>query len=398
MRSRTLLIALLALAVAFVASAWRTQLGDYVDLANDNNAAPTIAALVDGDWDRAAENMPAQGMTSILLRVPFAAAGGSDKLWVYRLGSFGCMLLLVALVVVLDRRMQEAGRPPLYRLAIGVAMLLGPIGLAPLHSGHPEEIVGGVLCVAAVLAATGGRAVWAGILLGLAVGTKQWALLAVPVVLVAVAGPNLFDRRRLIATGVAAAVGAATVLPGILANPDRYEQTTGHLASTKRTYAQSLWWPIATKKSLNLDLGGGERRQIDVFALPGSLDRGKVTGLAVIAAFALGAWALFRRGGIADPMGLLAFLMTLRCAVDPMNLDYYAAPALMAMAAWEASSRGPDRKLPVITLATSIIIWAAWRWPDDSPHALVFAFWLLSLLPLLLLRQPAGEGPAPQPA
>ena len=79
-----------------------------------------------------------------------------------------------------------------------------PRHLRALEYGHPEELLGGVLCVAAALAALGRRPVAAGLLLGLAVANKPWAVLAVvPVLLV-------LDRGHLRAL---AAAGAAAIAP-----------------------------------------------------------------------------------------------------------------------------------------------------------------------------------------
>ena len=91
------------------------------------------------------------------------------------------------------------------RLARGVALGLcvaNPLTLRALEIGHPEELLGAVLCVAAVLLAARDRPLWAGLLLGLAIANKQWALLAVGPVLLALPdgppppAPADADRRR----------------------------------------------------------------------------------------------------------------------------------------------------------------------------------------------------------
>ena len=60
-----------------------------------------------------------------------------------------------------------------------------PITLRALDIGHPEELLGAVLCAGAVLAALRGRATLAGVLLGLAMANKAWAVLAIGPVLLA---------------------------------------------------------------------------------------------------------------------------------------------------------------------------------------------------------------------
>ena len=49
-----------------------------------------------------------------------------------------------------------------------------PLTLSALEIGHPEELLGAVLCIAAVCAMND-RATWAAILLGLAIPNKEWA-------------------------------------------------------------------------------------------------------------------------------------------------------------------------------------------------------------------------------
>ena len=60
-----------------------------------------------------------------------------------------------------------------------------PVTLYALQDGHAEELLGAVLCVAAVLAAQRGRGGLAALALGLAIANKQWALLAIGPVLLA---------------------------------------------------------------------------------------------------------------------------------------------------------------------------------------------------------------------
>ena len=85
-------------------------------------------------------------------------------------------------------------------------MMLSPMTIGARLGGHPEELLAGALCVGAVLGALHDRPLLAGALLGLALGTKQWTLVAVvPVFIACRAG-----RIRMLA--VAAAVGAPLAL------------------------------------------------------------------------------------------------------------------------------------------------------------------------------------------
>ncbi|MDQ6804804.1 MAG: glycosyltransferase 87 family protein [Actinomycetota bacterium] len=66
--------------------------------------------------------------------------------------------------------------------------------------------------MAAVLVAMSGRPVWAGVLLGLAIANKQWALVATGPVLLAL--PDRRPLAPLTAVGVAAVFAAPFLLAG----------------------------------------------------------------------------------------------------------------------------------------------------------------------------------------
>jgi hypothetical protein len=71
--------ALVALAIAaIVVAIANPAMGDYLatDAASDDdNAAPALAALIEGDLARALEVQPVMGPVTVVLRWPFAAAG-----------------------------------------------------------------------------------------------------------------------------------------------------------------------------------------------------------------------------------------------------------------------------------------------------------------------------------
>ncbi len=134
---------------------------------------------------------------------------GGGELAVYRLVALPCLLAVAALAVWLAADMRALGRSTLARaIAVGVC-LANPLTLRALELGHPEDLLGGVLCVAAVLFALRGRPLWAGLLLGAAIANKEWALLAVGPVLLA-----LPSRRVLCLTMAAAAMGAVLAPAG----------------------------------------------------------------------------------------------------------------------------------------------------------------------------------------
>lgn len=148
--------------VAVAALAWLGLTGfawtDY-----EVEAAPAFAALARGDVTGFLGAAQANG-GSLVLRAPFAVATGwlgGGELAVYRAVALPCLLVGAALGVVLARR---SPRHAWLVLALAAA---NPVTLRALEIGHPEELLSGVLCVGAVLAAAGPRPLAAGLLLGL---------------------------------------------------------------------------------------------------------------------------------------------------------------------------------------------------------------------------------------
>jgi hypothetical protein len=122
------------------------------------------------------------GALSILVRLPFAAlagfAGGGDLL-AYQLGSIPCVAAAGVLGLAIARWMERRGASRAACIATVVFSMVNPLTWEALALGHPEELLGGALCAGAVLAALRGHSTRAGLLLGLALATKQWALIAV---------------------------------------------------------------------------------------------------------------------------------------------------------------------------------------------------------------------------
>src|SRR4051795_9171379 len=181
----------------------------------DNEAAPAFKALAEGHLQQFLALSPSYG-GSLVLRAPFAAIPslwGGGEMAVFRAGSLPCMAAMAGLGVWLVARMRESGQPLLSRATVLALCAAGPITVRALEIGHPEDVLGGVLCVAAVLAANGRRVTWAAVLLGLAIATKAWALVAVgPVVLA-------LDARAWRTLLVAAFVTGAVMAPLAAAHP-----------------------------------------------------------------------------------------------------------------------------------------------------------------------------------
>ena len=192
-----------------------------------------------------------------------------------------------------------------------------PITWRAVEIGHPEELLGGALCVGAVLAGVARKPGLAGLLLGLALANKAWALLAIgPVLLALPAG-----RRK--ALLIAGALAILFTLPLLLAAP---ASATPQGASASGSIFQpwQVWWFLG-----EMDLprpGGRIARTAPAWLSP------IPHPLIVLLALPLSLLAARRK---ADPLALLALLLLLRCVLDPWNNVYYVLPCVLALAAWE---------------------------------------------------------------
>lgn len=380
-----------AIAVALLAVAalsLRAGIGMEPGLDYFSDASASIDALVRGDLRSFAANQPLMGSFSLLLRAPFVAPVFHGSLeTVYFAGALPCILATVALGLALGRLLAERGQPAAVQgLAAGLAVI-NPLTFRALHWGHPEELLAGALCVGAVLAALRERELLAGLLLGLALATKQWALLAVLPALLAA------PRRRLLLTTVAAATAAVLTLPLALANSEQFqavaEGAAGQSLGGASTTPWNVWWPLAELTHLP---GVNERwiapEWVATLSHP----------LIVLAALPLSGLLWLRRDRRADDaLLLLALLFLLRCLLDNWSNDYYHVPFFLSLLAWETVRR-PG--VPRLSLAVAILLGVSF-WPEQTQvfagsidqAPLLFALYMAWALPLaaglaLLLYRP----------
>jgi len=318
----------------------------------DLEAANAFWALRTGDFETFFSMVPAYG-GSFVLRAPFAwltALWDGGELAVYRAVSLPGMLACAALGVAVVERMRALGRSRLDRAVVLIALVASPVAFRALEIGHPEELLGGALCVAAVLLAPT-RPVAAGVLVGLAVANKPWALVAVPVVVAAV------PASRAVRAGIAAGAVALLVVSPLLLFGGGFAQNTMAASSTTDIFQPwQVWWFLGEGGRLHEQLGAGVRvlRHPPEWLM--ALTRPII--LAVPVALAAVWWRVRRTGGAADAgaaLLLLALVLHLRCLLDPWNIGYYGLPTLLALAAWEGLHRR-DRP-PVLTLAFVAANW-----------------------------------------
>lgn len=363
----------LGLAVLFVVRA-RTNFAfnDY-----DREASEAFWALRTGDFSRFLSLVNAYG-GSMVLRTPLALlpglwGGGEIAVWraVSLPGVAGCAALAAYVAV----RMDKDGRPWLDRVVVLLALLASPIALRAWDVGHPEELVGAVLCVAAVLVAPG-RPVLGGVLLGLAVANKPWAVVAGPVVL-ALVPPGARVRTVLTAGAVALLVVAPLLLLGGM-----FVASAKGMATTDAVWQPWQLWYLLGDAVPSVRSG----RSAADWVLP--ITRPLIIGSSL--AVALGWWARHRARGVRPVDGLLALALCLhlRCLLDPWNYDYYAFPAFAALATWEGLSH--PRRVPLATAvfaAAHYTTFEALRLRvDDDVSSLVYLGWALPMAVWMLVR------------
>lgn len=391
--------------LAFVMLAMRsTSLTDY-----SIEAEPAVQALRHLRLGDFGELAPSYG-GSLILRAPFAMFpnlwGGGD-LALFRSMAIPCLAAAVFLAVTLWHRSRVSGATRGAAMIVLLLCVANPLILRALKTGHPEELLGSVLCVGAVLAGGAKRPVLAGTLLGLAVANKPWAVLAaVPVAVALVGGTERAGARigkwrvvatdpRLRAAAIAGLVGAAVLAPLALFGGAAIEEA--------RTVARSsggilkpwqVWWFVGDHAGTLYDAFGNPRPA--GYRTPpawlGEIARPLVVLVPTLIALACA--ARLRRRPWHDALLLLALVFLLRCLLDPWNMSYYALPFLFGLLAWEVHARGG---VPRLTLAGTMLTWVTCDWlkfasPDVQSVAYIAWSGPFALALAWRLLDPAGFG------
>jgi hypothetical protein len=362
-------------------------------------ARPAFEALAHGHVLGFLRLAPAYG-GSLVERAPFALVPGlwgGGQLAVYRMVTVPCLLAAAAFAVWLVAQMRAQGHSTFSRaLALGVCVA-NPLTLKALELGHPEELLGACLCVAAVLLAGRDKPLWAGVALGLAIANKEWALLAVGPVLVA-----LPAQRRLLCLAGAGATAAAVLAPLTLAGSGGFAASAGATASTSSTIFQpmQIFWFLGHHSARAVHLLGAAKHDFRLApAWIGPISHPLVIAVALPLTGLL--WRGERRRGVvsspdrrsqaragwpANALLLLALLLLLRCMLDTWDNVYYPLPFVLALLAWEV---GADRRLPVFALSSTMLVWFnVWLSLHVSAdaQAAFFLAWSLPLATVLSLR------------
>jgi hypothetical protein len=292
-----------------------------------------------------------------------------------------CILAGGALGLWLVAHMRARGVGTLARaVALGLCAA-NPLTLAALEIGHPEELLGGVLCVSAVLLAARGRWSLAGLALGAAIANKQWAVLAVAPVLIAL------PARRVLCVGLAGATAFALLAPFPLLAGSAFSANVHAAASPDSTIYQpwQWWWFFGNHGHVVRGLFGAIKPGYRTApAWIGGLPHLLIPALAVplSAPFLWRSPRRLARDGVRErnALLLLALLLLLRCLLDTWDVVYYPLPFVLALLTWEATT---TRRPPVLALSSAVAVWAACRWlPSFASADAQSAFFIALSVPL----------------
>jgi hypothetical protein len=397
----------LPVALILALSAWITftsaGMGDY-----PADAQVAVNALAHGHISAFVHARSAMGPFSIVLRAPFAALGGGDPQAAYLWGALPCVIAAGLLGLYLAGLARRRGSTLPAQVGLVAVCVFNPLTFVALQQGHPEEILTAALAVGAVAVASRGHSRRTALLLGLAIASKQWAVIATLPVLMA-----LPSRRVRVALGAAGVVLALT-LPSVFAAPGSFASTQHDLASTTRFVdAWSAWYPFAGAEAGKLVHAHGGIT-VEPYKGGSALIGRYSHPLIVLVAIAIPAALALRRRRIGlsgpDAMALLALLALVRCALDPVDNLYYHAPLLLALVGWDALASGG---LPLRGLAAAAVGTVLWRWGTQisDPHVLN-ALYLAVIVPAafglaiallhrpgpLTWRAPSRRAGSPRPA
>jgi hypothetical protein len=351
----------------------------------ENEAQPAFQALRGGNLHGFLGNSPAYA-GSLALRAPFALMANlwdGGTLALFRLVAIPCVAAVAALGVVLWSRSRGRAGGRLTPWIVLAACLANPLLIDALQMGHAEDLLGAALCLGAVLSAGAGRPALAGVLLGLAVANKPWAVVAVGPVLVTLRAGHV---PALASAAVAAAVVLAPfVLGGGLATTTAVAHSSGGIFKPWQ-----IWWFTGEHGyALAQTLGPRPGWRI----APDWVARWSHPIVVLAPALlCLAAWRPLRRRRWEDGLLLLALCFLLRGLLDVWNTSYYALPLVLALVAWEAHVRsGP----PLLAIGVTAMAWLTMaRLPGSvSPdvQALAYLAWAVPLAIALGLRLVAPE-------
>ncbi len=357
-----------ATAVALLAMSWFGLHGstwpDWI-----YEARPAADALVAGHVLHFLQLVPVYG-GSLILRAPFVML---TKLWhggefaIYRASAAPCLAATGALGFWLTVRMRARGASTFARTVAVLLCVANPLTLPALQIGHPEELLGAALCIAALLSALDDRPIWAAVLLGLAIANKEWAVLATGPVLLAL--PRARVRAVLITGAVAGTVLAPILIVGVSGFVAQAAATGLNTSGIFQPW--QIWWFFGSHG--HIVKGSSAAGAAAYRVAPAWIGTLGHTFVIAVMPPLTALYARVRRNEARRPPNdlllLLALLLALRCVLDPWDISYYSLPFLLTLLTWEALTLP---RPPVLSLAASLAALLIFR--ETSSSALDLSF------------------------
>ena len=333
-------------------------------------AWPAYRLLFHGRFVAFLRRSPAYG-GSLLLRAPYAllaSALGASPQVVYAATAIPCLLTpaLLAGHMAAARRVESApsAGPRSSRSLRPVDLfIISPPVMIAIVEGHPEEALGAVLCVLAVLLACRGSGRAAGLALGIALINKSWAIVAVPLVVALLPADQ---RLRGIVTLLATA-GAVMVPDTLLRAASLASAGTSLGAQNSGIFLiPQLWWWFGRKSWLV--------REAHILLV-------LTDWLVTVVWWYARAHSSRRIPNVAQALAMLALVLFLRAALDPWDNAYYLAPFMLAVAVYE-DRPGFPRLTWLCALAILVTVVPDWQehgLPADAQAAAFSVFALITI-------------------
>jgi hypothetical protein len=351
--SRTALWCLRALALVAVVLVVRTG---HAQIDRPDVAAPAYA-VASGHLGAAYPSAVTSARDSVAFQAPgfTLVAGAVVAAWEALAGPAGAAGALtfaayctVALVVWAGGRLVRRLRSgPTAEVMFLVAVALSPWFRESLSNYfHPGDVMALGFMLLGLYLASEGRWAWAGAAVGFGIASKQWAVLALPVL--AVVAPAARQRVRL---GGAALAGAALpFVPFFVVGPrSAWEVLRGPLPVPGGLVPQTTVVGMMREHPFHVQVA-----QVD--------DLARALPLACAAAVAACWWLVTRRrhgalvaASLEEAIWLLVACFALRLVADCIALSYYALPLFTLLAIAEA---GRER-FPLYTVLSGFVL-AAW--------------------------------------
>ncbi len=243
-----------------------------------------------------------------------------------------------------------------------------PPALAAVSGGHPEDILGATLCVAAVMLAQRGSGTAAGFVLALALINKPWAVVVVPLVFAVTPA----DRR--LATLITVALTAGIVMIPVTAIRATSAGAAGSALGGESggifLIPQLLWW----------------------FGRDSWVAREAHILLVLVIWLVTVVWWWFRVHGhshriqSSDALLALALVLFLRAALDPWDNLYYFAPFMLTLTVYNEPPGFPKLTLLYVVLLP-VMVPSSGPLTGLGPNGHAAAFAAFSLITIVWLVQ-----------